>query len=275
MIQKKWAILLASTILLAGCGNADSEEAAQQEEAAPAETPAPAAEEAPVPEEAPEEPAAPVEQTDPAYRLNPANWSVEPIKDAPAQAVLLTIDDAPAEHSVEMAETLKSLNVPAIFFVNGHFLDTDEEKANLKKIHEMGFAIGNHTYSHTNLKTIDDAQQREEILSLSAAVEEIIGEKPEFFRAPNGTNTEFSKGLVASEGMLGMNWSYGYDWEQQYGDAAALTDIMVNTKFLRNGANLLMHDRAWTAEALPGIVKGLENKGYGFIDPKAIERAGK
>lgn len=274
MIQKKWAILLASTILLAGCGNAVSEEAEQKEEAAPAETPAPAKEDQ-VPEEAAEEPAAPVEQVEPAYRLNPANWSVEPIGDAPAQAVLLTIDDAPAEHSVEMAETLKELGVPAIFFVNGHFLDTDKEKENLKKIHEMGFAIGNHTYSHTNLKTIDDEQQREEILSLSATVEEIIGEKPEFFRAPNGTNTDFSKALVEAEGMLGMNWSYGYDWEKQYSEAGALADIMVNTEFLRNGANLLMHDRAWTAQALPSIVKGLESKGYGFIDPADIERAGK
>ena len=275
MIQKKWAVLLASTILLAGCGNAVSEEAVQQEETAPAEAPEPAKEEVPVPEEAPEEPEPPVEQAEPAYRLNPANWGVEPIGEAPAQAVLLTIDDAPAEHSVGMAETLKAADVPAIFFVNGHFLDTEEEKANLKKIHEMGFAIGNHTYSHTNLKTIDDAQQREEIISLSAAVEEIIGEKPVFFRAPNGTNTDFSKGLVEAEGMLLMNWSYGYDWEKQYSEAEALADIMVNTEFLRNGANLLMHDRAWTAKALPAIIEGLKNKGYGFIDPADIERAGK
>ncbi|HSP22711.1 MAG TPA: polysaccharide deacetylase family protein [Planococcus sp. (in: firmicutes)] len=273
MIQKKWAALMAGTILVAGCGsdNASPEEPAQQADAAPAETPAPAKEEIPAPEEA----EAPIQQAEPDYRLNTANWSVEPIGDAPAQAVLLTIDDAPADHSVEMAETLKALGVPAIFFVNGHFLNSEEEKTNLKKIHEMGFAIGNHTYSHTNLKTIDDEQQREEILSLSETVEEIIGEAPEFFRAPNGTNTDFSTALVEAEGMLLMNWSYGYDWEKQYSNSAALTDIMVNTEFLRNGANLLMHDRAWTAQALPGIVKGLESKGYGFIDPVDIERAGK
>lgn len=272
MIHKKWAALMASAILMAGCGSTGSEESVQKEEPALAERLVPLKEEVPVLEEVAE---APVEQAEPAYRLNPANWSVEPIGDAPAQAVLLTIDDAPAEHSVEMAETLKELGVTAIFFVNGHFLDTDEEKANLKKIHEMGFAIGNHTYSHTNLKTIDDEQQREEIISLSETVEEIIGEKPEFFRAPNGTNTDFSKALVEAEGMLGMNWSYGYDWEKQYSDAGALADIMVNTEFLRNGANLLMHDRAWTAQALPEIVKGLKSKGYGFIDPADIERAGK
>ena len=85
----------------------------------------------------------------------------------------------------------------------------------------------------------------------------------------------FFKGLVEAEGMLLMHWSYGYDWEKQYSEAEALADIMVNTEFLRNGANLLMHDRAWTAQALPAIIEGLKNKGYGFIDPADIERAGK
>lgn len=217
--------------------------------------------------EAEEEPA----QAEPLYRVNPANSAVEPIAGANPQAVLITIDDAPDKQGVAMAETLKELNVPAIFFVNGHFIDTDEEEENLKKIHDMGFAIGNHTYSHPNLKTIPEDQQREEIVSLNDRIEEIIGERPEFFRAPHGVNTDFSRALVEEEGMVLMNWTFGYDWEKQYMDAAALADIMVNTEFMRDGANLLMHDRVWTAEALPAIVQGLEDKGYEFIDPDTIE----
>lgn len=226
-----------------------------------------AAEETAEEEEAEEEAA----QAEPLYRVNPANSSVEPIADANPQAVLITIDDAPDKQGVAMAETLKELDVPAIFFVNGHFLDTDEEKENLKKIHDMGFAIGNHTYSHANLKTVSEEQQREEIIELSDLVEEIIGERPEFFRAPHGVNTDFSRAVVEEEGMVLMNWTFGYDWEKQYMDAAALADIMVNTEFMRDGANLLMHDRAWTAEALPAIVQGLDEKGYDFIDPATIE----
>ena len=65
--------------------------------------------------------------TEPLYMLNEANWSFKPIADAPSKVVLLTIDDAPDKRSLEMAKTLKALNAPAIFFVNGHFLDTDEE----------------------------------------------------------------------------------------------------------------------------------------------------
>lgn len=216
----------------------------------------------------------PVEETveiESLYALNEANWSFKPISDAPEKVVLLTIDDAPDKRALEMAKTLKSLNAPAIFFVNGHFLDTDEEKAVLKEIHEMGFAIGNHTQTHANLKDLTEEEQRAEIMQINDTVEAVTGEKPKFFRAPFGSNTDFSSEFVKSEGMLLMNWTYGYDWEKQYQDASALTDIMINSEYLTNGANLLMHDREWTASALKGIVEGLRGKGYGMIDPWTIK----
>lgn len=204
------------------------------------------------------------------YELG-ANWSFISIGEANPKAVLLTIDDAPGKNALDMAKTLKELDAPAIFFVNGHFIDTDKEKAVLKEIHEMGFAIGNHTKTHANLQQISEEEQEEEILFVSNAIEDIIGERPLYFRAPFGLNTEFSKELVQNDGMLLMNWSYGYDWEKQYMDAAALADIMVNTEYLSGGANLLMHDRKWTADALKDIVKGLRAKGYDLIDPATIQ----
>lgn len=205
------------------------------------------------------------------YKINDVIWTVEPIEEANPEVVLLTIDDAPDQHAVEMAETLKEKDVPAIFFVNGHFLTTDEEKERLKEIHNMGFEIGNHTATHPDLKAISEEEQREEIVSVSDQVEDIIGERPRFFRAPFGSNTDFSKELVAEEGMTLMNWTYGYDWESDYQSADALADIMVNNEFVQNGANLLMHDRDWTNEALSDIVDGLRDKGYDFVDPHTIE----
>ncbi|WKA53643.1 polysaccharide deacetylase family protein [Planococcus shixiaomingii] len=283
MIYAKVFFMAASLALLTACTNnaqsaeesiqsaettQEQESAAEKEKAAKAEKEA-QEKEAAEKEEIEKQKAA--EEAKPDYKLNPAFWGLEPIENAEAEAVLITIDDAPDKHALEMAETLKELNVPAIFFVNGHFLDTDEEKERLKKIHDMGFAIGNHTETHANLQAVSEEQQQKEILTLSSTIEEVIGEKPKFFRAPQGLNSDFSRELVEKEGMLLMNWTYGYDWEKQYMDATALTDIMVNTELLQNGANLLMHDREWTAEALPEIVKGLSDKGYSFIDPADIE----
>ena len=263
-----WILFAAIMLVLSACGVSEEKPAAQKESEETTEVTSD--EKVEVTQEVVEE--EPVEETkEPLYELNPANWILQPIGDANLKAVLLTIDDAPDKYAVEMAETLKALNAPAIFFVNGHFIETDAGKAKLKEIHDMGFEIGNHTQTHANLKDSSEDQQREEILKVNETVEAVIGEKPKFFRAPFGVNTDFSKSLVQSEGMLLMNWTYGYDWEKDYMNAGSLTDIMVNTEYLTNGANLLMHDRKWTAEALTGIVEGLRAKGYDLIDPHTIK----
>ncbi|URM35004.1 polysaccharide deacetylase family protein [Cytobacillus firmus] len=206
----------------------------------------------------------------PQYKINEHNWSIEPINKANSKVVLLTIDDAPDKNALEMARILKKLSAPAIFFVNGHFIDTPEEAKVLKEIHELGFAIGNHTNSHLNLKSLPEEQQYKEIVGLNDRVEEIIGERPKFFRAPFGSNTDYSRKIAEAENMVLMNWTYGYDWEKEYQSKEALADIMVNSPYLSKGANLLMHDREWTKEALEDIVKGLKNKGFTPVDPVLI-----
>ena len=214
------------------------------------------------------------------YEVNQETWSITPLDDANEKVVLLTIDDAPDGHALEMAETLQALDANAIFFVNGHFLESDEQKETIKEIFNMGFMIGNHTYSHPLLPDLTEEEQKEEIVTVSDMVEEIIGERPKFFRAPHGENTDYTKQLAKEEGMILMNWSYGYDYFEPYMDKEKLTTAMitgegpevgVSYSLLKPGANLLMHDREWTAAALHDIVVGLRDKGYEIVDPKLIK----
>ncbi|MFD1735649.1 polysaccharide deacetylase family protein [Bacillus salitolerans] len=207
----------------------------------------------------------------PQYRINDSTWEIEHIVPADEKLLLLTIDDAPDKYGLEMATSLKDLGVNAIFFVNGHFIDTDEEKAVLKKIYDLGFPIGNHTWNHKNLKELSEEDQYNEIIKLSDEIEAITGERPKFFRAPFGANTDYAKDIVKNDGMILMNWSYGYDFDKNYMTKESIADIMVNTPLLKKGANLLMHDREWTYLALPDIVQGLRDKGYVMADPKLIE----
>lgn len=209
---------------------------------------------------------------EPLYQVNQSNWVIEPLDEkTDSKVALLTIDDAPDEYALEMAYTLKELEAPAIFFVNGHFIQSEEKQDLLKEIHELGFIIGNHTYNHANLSEISEQEQEAEIVELNDLIEEITGERPKFFRAPFGVNTDYSKEIAAQEGMVLMNWTYGYDWESEYMEPEALADIMINTEYLTEGANLLMHDRAWTAEALTKIVEGLREQGYELVDPSLID----
>lgn len=281
--MKRMLLLLVAVLLLAGCGTQRGKNSADEEKKGENRTEQQAEQETENSENGSEDDPAEQEEkqpVEPMYRVNPVSSSIEPIGDAKKEVVLLTFDDAPDKYGVEIAKTLKELGVSAIFFVNGHFINSEEGRAKLKEIYDMGFPIGNHTYGHANLKTISEEKQRGEIVKLNDLIEEITGERPKFFRAPHGANTDFSRKVVQDEGMVLMNWTYGYDYFQPYMDAKKLTEAMVtgkgpevgiNYSLLRPGANLLMHDRQWTSEALVDIVKGLQEQGYEILDPALIE----
>jgi peptidoglycan/xylan/chitin deacetylase (PgdA/CDA1 family) len=277
--MKNWLLIFLATFLLTACTeeNSSSEKIEKEVEKTEKTTEAPTKEKEEVTKEqrelVEEEKASEVTETvEPQYQLNEKIWTIEPIsEEVNKNVVLLTIDDAPDKYALEMAKTLKKLNVKAIFFINGHFIDTEEEKMVLKEIYRLGFPLGNHTMNHSNLKNLSQEKQREEIVMLSDQIEAITGERPKFFRAPFGQNTDYVKDLVKQEEMLLMNWTYGYDWESEYQSKETIADIMVNTPLLRDGANLLMHDREWTNAALEDIINGIRNKGYEFINPALIK----
>ncbi|MBK5459543.1 polysaccharide deacetylase family protein [Peribacillus sp. TH27] len=275
MITKVVVMFVFASLLLIGCNNSVSNQT-EKKEPKSVETTTTIQDETKQEQDMKEEASKTIRNSEKEnfqaeYRLNKDNWSFEPIQDAEPKVVLLTFDDAPDKYSLEIAKTLQKLQVPAIFFVNGHFLESDEKKSMLKEIHDMGFSIGNHTYSHVNLKELTEEEQKREIVKLNNLVEGIIGERPKYFRAPFGSNTDFSKKVAANEKMLVMNWTYGYDWEKEYQDKKALKEIMLNNPYLSNGASLLMHDRKWTREAIEDIVKDFHKKGYKILDPKLIE----
>lgn len=206
------------------------------------------------------------------YEVNTATQAIVPLsEDENTKVALLTFDDAPDKYALDIARVLIEKDAPAVFFVNGMFLKSESGAAQLKEIHEMGFEIGNHTQTHASLPSLSEEEQYNEIMETSDLVEEITGTRPRFFRAPFGQNTDYTKQLAKDEGMVLMNWTYGYDWEKEYQDADALTDIMIDNPYLNDGANLLMHDRSWTLEALPAIIDGLREQEYELLDSELIQ----
>lgn len=283
MKKSIYSTVLMSALLLAGCQNdaATSEDAEQApeedttEQVSEQETEENTAteeandtdEETTENEEAEEE-----EEVTYKYRINPDTFSVEPIEaseESDEKLVLLTFDDAPYGNSMEIAEALAERDVSAIFFVNSMYMD-EEGTETVQQLHDMGFEIGNHTHTHAKLDDYTEEEQHEEIVTTNDMIEEATGERPRFFRAPHGVNTDYSKQLVADEGMDWMNWSFGYDFEAEYQDPAALTDITLNTELLSDGSNILMHDREWTAAATPDIIDGLIEQGFTIVDPALI-----
>lgn len=271
--------ILASSLLLTACGSEEDIESSNTgEEVATEQTESQTtedtennnseAQEDQEPQENEEKETTPAE---PQYAMDPSNFFIHSLDpENEEELVLLTYDDAPYGNSLEIADILEERDANAIFFVNGMYLEDEEGAATLKELHDRGFVIGNHTYTHATLPDYDTATQREEIVKTSDKIEEITGERPRFFRAPHGMMTDYSEEVVAEEGMMWMNWSFGYDWQPEYQDPAALADVTLNGGLLADGANILMHDREWTAQATPTIVDGLLERDFTIVDPNLL-----
>jgi peptidoglycan/xylan/chitin deacetylase (PgdA/CDA1 family) len=222
-----------------------------------------------------EKPAKKVEPVSYEYRINQEISTVQPIAEGGnTQVALLTFDDAPQQpnsYTVEIAETVKSKDANAIFFVMGQFLTNDQAREDIKTVYDMGFEIGNHSYSHPDFQSLTYDEQLEEIKSTNDLIEEITGERPRFLRAPYGQYNDDTIAIAAAEGMTIMNWTYGYDWVEEFMEGTALADVMVNSQYLGDGANLLMHDRPWTNDAIAAIIDGLRAKDITIVDPNVIE----
>jgi peptidoglycan-N-acetylglucosamine deacetylase len=98
--------------------------------------------------------------------------------------VALTFDDGPSPWTDPIVDALERHGGRGTFFVIGDALDGEERLATLRRLHEGGHEVCNHTWSHPDLQTVDDAAIRDEMLRTSARLEELLGERPRFWRAP-------------------------------------------------------------------------------------------
>jgi peptidoglycan-N-acetylglucosamine deacetylase len=216
----------------------------------------------PVPTEAPK-----------LYKLN-KNYDVVPIdpdSGTPTKVALLTFDDGPKnkEMLTSILDTLDKHKAKAIFFVNGYRVKQNPDL--LKLIDERKQVIGNHSWDHIDLKKEAPAKVDQQIADVQAKVKELTGQAPKFFRPPHGSGSDYVREKVKQEKMLYMTWSNGsLDWDTKTNDKPK--EVIDNVlKQLHAGSNILMHELAWTAEALDKLLTELEDKGYSFVDPNAIQ----
>ena len=100
---------------------------------------------------------------------------------------------------------------------------------------------------------------------------EITGEPVRWFRPPFGLYNSETVSICNELGLQLMTWSFGYDWMDEYLEAEPLAQVSLDNKYLRGGANILMHDRSWTYGALEKMIDGYREMGYHIVDPYLIK----
>ncbi|MBH5317990.1 polysaccharide deacetylase family protein [Paenibacillus sp. GSMTC-2017] len=205
------------------------------------------------------------------YRMNNV-FRFEPLdKLAPKKAVLLTFDDGPNDETTlkSILDTLDKHNAKAIFFVNGYQVKQHPDL--LKLIHERKQTIGNHSYDHISLRKEKAEVVEKQLTGVQIEVKQLTGVVPKFFRPPYGEGSDLVRKIAKDHGMLYMTWSNGsLDWDKT---AKNKPDVVIKNVMeqLHPGANILMHELKWTADALDELLTKIEADGYSFIDPETIE----
>ncbi|MDO3679958.1 polysaccharide deacetylase family protein [Paenibacillus ehimensis] len=197
--------------------------------------------------------------------------AVQQGKPGPVKAtkqVALTFDDGPdTKYTPQVLDILKQYEAKATFFVVGRQVVKHPDV--LKRIHEEGHSIGNHSWDHANLTKLSSNQIQKEITSTDEAIEKIIGASTPLVRAPYGAVTASIKRNLTSAGHQLVEWTVDTkDWS---GTASADMVELVR-KRTKDGGIILMHSFGGkngnldnTVEALPLMIEALKQDGYAFV----------
>lgn len=173
--------------------------------------------------------------------------------------VALTFDDGPHPIYTEpLLDGLKERGVKATFFVTGENAALHPDI--IKRMHDEGHLIGNHTYSHIQLTKSNRETFKQELVKTNEVLEEITGEEVLYVRPPYGA---WDKKLETELNMFPILWSVDpLDWCKS--NAAGITTAVL--KKVDENDIILMHDYYKTSvEAALMIVDELRKEGYDFV----------
>lgn len=187
------------------------------------------------------------------------------VDDSDDKVVYLTFDNGYEEgYTTKILDTLKEENVPATFFVTGHYVESKPEL--VKRMVKEGHIIGNHSYHHPDFSVVSKKTMKKELETLESAVAEITDQdQMKYLRPPRGMFNEETLEWANELGYIHVFWSLAFsDWntDKQKGGTYAYDQVMNQ---IHPGAIILLHAvSSDNAEALPKIINGLKEKGYTF-----------
>ena len=178
--------------------------------------------------------------------------------------VALTFDDGPhPTYTEELLDGLKERGVKATFFVLGEHVELYPEL--ILRMQEEGHLIGNHTYSHLQLKEGNWEEYRAELIKTNEAIYEITGEEACYVRPPYGS---WDKSFEQELNMFPVLWTVdSRDWCTR-DEVGVVKKVVQETQ---EGDIILMHDYyASTVTAALTVVDELKGQGYTFVTVEEI-----
>ena len=187
--------------------------------------------------------------------------------DPSGEKILYLTFDAGYENgcTAPILDTLKKHQVPAAFFVVGHFLETSPEL--VKRMVNEGHTVANHTFHHPDMSKISSLEAFQSELSQTEALyERITGQSmAKYYRPPQGKYSVSNLKMAKELGYQTFFWSLAYvDWYQddQPSKEEAFEKLLGR---IHPGAIILLHSTSSTnAEILDELLTKWKEMGYAF-----------
>ena len=195
-----------------------------------------------------------------------AEYNAHYTGDTGKKVIYLTFDAGYENgYTATILDTLKKRQVPACFFVVGHYLESAPEL--VQRMVAEGHLVGNHTNSHPDMSAIGTRETfLQELTAVEQKYREITGrEMAKIYRPPQGVYSQQNLEMAKEAGYHTFFWSLAYvDWyvDNQPTREQALEKLVGR---IHPGAIVLLHSTSATnAQVLDEVIGKWQEMGYSF-----------
>ncbi|MDD3341493.1 MAG: polysaccharide deacetylase family protein [Bacilli bacterium] len=188
-----------------------------------------------------------------AFQYIPKDKVIQPRE----KVIALTFDDGPSRNTKNIVKVLNKYNVNATFFILGNKVSL--YKSDLQNLLNSGNQIGNHSYNHKLMSTLEDSDLEEQIKKTQEVLEKELGYTATVLRPTYGS---VSKKMAEKTSLSIVLWNVDtLDWKIKDPKKIAKRGMAV-----RDGSIILMHDsKDRSVKALEIMIPKLLKKGYQFV----------
>lgn len=135
------------------------------------------------------------------------------------QNVILSFDDGYKIWAQEVLDVLNAFNLKAYFFICiKNINDASILKCHIKTLHKSGMVIGSHSVTHRFMHKLSEKEIHKEMSESKRILEDIIGEKVEYFSVPRGVHNDSVIRIAKEVGykhvftsQVGINERFSYE----------------------------------------------------------------
>jgi len=175
--------------------------------------------------------------------------------------VTVEVNENTDDYTDAILDVLSNSNIKATFFLTGKWVESNKDLA--KRIAQEGHEIGNHSYSHSDMKKMLKHNVEKEIANADSAISSVYNKEINLFKPPYSyINEKIISAAEKKDKTVVLHSLDSMDWK------SSDVDFIINNlkSGIKPGDIICFHnDAKFAPEALDDVIKSLAGQGYKFV----------